>query len=66
MNSATLVYRLSIEIATNAKLTQERREELASAAVEALRRCGVTFWAEHNSVVSIEYIKTHHKGGEPH
>lgn len=55
-----MIYRLSLDMSTPVRLTEERQEELAAAVLEALRVLGVSFWMEDdsNQLMKIDYVKT--------
>lgn len=54
------VYRLSVDISTPVRLSEERQNELAAAVLEALRRLDVAFWMDDdsNELIKIDYAKT--------
>lgn len=54
------VYRLSVDISTPVRLSEERQDELGAAVLEALRLLGVSFWLDDddNQLIKIDYAKT--------
>lgn len=54
------VYRLSVDISTPVRLSEERQTELATAVLEALRLLDVAFWVDDdsNQLIRIDYAKT--------
>ena len=55
-----MIYRLSLDMSTSVRLTEERQNELAAAVLESLRVLGVAFWMDDddNQLIKVDYIKT--------
>lgn len=54
------VYRLSVDISTPVRLSEERQNELAAAVLEALRLLDVSFWMDDdsNQLMTVDYVKS--------
>jgi len=64
MIEKSLIYSISVKFTTAERPTDKRKEELAGALIESLRRAGVTFFIDDdNEMVKFEYVKQLERGG---